>query len=72
MATNSASNFFFCIFFMALFFVSDASSSVNRRLDHCNKDISCDSGHCRIVCIILDHFQRWECNSTSGCCCHSD
>ncbi|XLR56800.1 hypothetical protein HN51_011094, partial [Arachis hypogaea] len=49
-----------------------ASSSVNRRLDHCNKDISCDSGHCRIVCIILDHFQRWECNSTSGCCCHSD
>ncbi|KAL4327887.1 hypothetical protein AHAS_Ahas13G0145000 [Arachis hypogaea] len=71
MATNSASKFFFCILVVALLFISDASN-VNRRLDHCNKFVSCDTGYCRILCIILDHFQRWECNPTSGCCCHSD
>ncbi|QHO00143.1 uncharacterized protein DS421_13g403950 [Arachis hypogaea] len=73
MVTNSASKFFFCILFVALFFISDASS-VNKKLDPiCEKTISCDNtGFCRYFCIILNDYQRWECNSKSGCCCYSD
>ncbi|KAL4327886.1 hypothetical protein AHAS_Ahas13G0144900 [Arachis hypogaea] len=71
MATNSASKFFSCILFVTLFFISDANS-VNRRLEICDPGISCDTGFCRVVCIILNHYQHWDCNPKSGCCCHSD
>ncbi|XLT85754.1 hypothetical protein HN873_007507, partial [Arachis hypogaea] len=48
------------------------ASSVNRKLEICDPGISCDTGFCRVVCIILNHYQRWDCNPKSGCCCHSD
>ncbi|QHO00153.1 uncharacterized protein DS421_13g404040 [Arachis hypogaea] len=71
MTTNGASRFFFCILFVALLFTSEASS-VNRRLDHCDKTIICGTGYCRLWCLVLNHFQRAKCNPTTGCCCHSD